>query len=65
VMQWQTAANGLTATVTRKVYDAAGNLIYDDVFVSKYAARRAIYRYGPGYQPPTESEATPAPIPAP
>ncbi|HEY77425.1 MAG TPA: hypothetical protein G4O00_14805 [Thermoflexia bacterium] len=52
VVQWQSAQNGLTATVERWVYDAAGNLLYHDLFVSRYAPRRAVYRYGPGYQPP-------------
>jgi len=54
VKQWQTAVNGLTATVVRRVYDAAGNLLYKDTFVSKYAPRRAAYRYGPGYTPPEQ-----------
>ncbi|MDY7077094.1 MAG: VanW family protein [Chloroflexota bacterium] len=56
VIQWQRAVGGLTATVERGVYDAAGNLLYDDTFVSKYASRRAAYHYGPGYEPPPESE---------
>ena len=54
VKQWQTAVNGLTATIVRRVYDAAGNLLYKDTFVSKYAPRRAAYRYGPGYTPPEQ-----------
>ncbi len=54
VRQWQTAVNGLTATIVRRVYDAAGNLLYKDTFVSKYAPRRAAYRYGPGYTPPEQ-----------
>ena len=54
VIQWQSAVNGLTATVERRVYDAAGNLLYHDTFVSKYAPRRAAYHYGPGYEPPGE-----------
>jgi vancomycin resistance protein YoaR len=54
VVQWQSAVSGLTATVERRVYDAAGNLLYDDAFVSQYAPRRAAYRYGPGYEPPEE-----------
>lgn len=52
VVEWQTAQKGFTAKVERWVYDAAGNLLYHDVFVSKYAPRRAAYHYGPGYQPP-------------
>jgi vancomycin resistance protein YoaR len=54
VTQWQTAVNGLTATVVRRVIDAAGNLLSNDTFVSKYAPRRASYRYGPGYTPPEQ-----------
>ncbi|RME32192.1 MAG: vancomycin resistance protein [Thermoflexia bacterium] len=54
VVEWQTAQNGLTATVERWVYDAAGTLLYHDRFVSKYAPRRAAYHYGPGYEPPTQ-----------
>ncbi len=52
VTQWQSAQSGLTATVERWVYDAMGNLLYHDLFISRYAPRRAVYRYGPGYQPP-------------
>lgn len=55
VIPWQSAVGGLTATVERKVYDAAGNLLYDDTIVSKYAPRRAAYHYGPGYQPPEDA----------
>jgi hypothetical protein len=47
--------DGLTATVERKVYDAEGNLIHKDAFVSEYAPRRAAYHYGPGYEPPEEA----------
>jgi len=54
VVKWQSAVNGLTATVVRRVYDAAGDLLYDDTFVSRYAPRRASYHYGPGYEPPEE-----------
>ncbi len=54
VIRWQSAVNGLTATVERWVYDAAGDLLYHDTFVSQYAPRRAAYHYGPGYEPPEE-----------
>ncbi len=54
VIRWQSAVDGLTATVERRVYDAAGNLLYHDTFVSQYAPRRAAYHYGPGYEPPEE-----------
>ncbi len=56
VVRWQSARNGITATIRRRVYDADGNLLYDDLFVSEYAPRRAIYHYGPGYQPPPTEE---------
>jgi vancomycin resistance protein YoaR len=58
VKQWQTAVDGLTATIKRRVYDAAGALIAEDTFVSRYEPRRAAYRYGPGYVPPVEPEAS-------
>lgn len=58
VIQWQSAVNGLTATVGRRVLDAEGNPIFSDAFVSKYAPRRASYHYGPDYEPPQEEEAT-------
>jgi vancomycin resistance protein YoaR len=54
VVKWQSAVGGLTATIVRKVYNTEGDLIYRDVFVSKYAPRSAAYHYGPGYVPPGE-----------
>ncbi|MFQ6101771.1 MAG: VanW family protein [Anaerolineae bacterium] len=54
VIRWQSAVDGLTATIERRVYDATGNLLYNDTFVSRYAPRRAAYHYGPGYEPPEE-----------
>jgi len=56
VKQWQKEVNGLTATIRRRVYSASGDLLFEDTFVSKYAPRRAIYYYGPGYVPPEETE---------
>ncbi len=56
VKQWQKEVNGLTATIHRRVYSASGDLLFEDKFVSKYAPRRAIYYYGPGYVPPEETE---------
>jgi len=56
VREWQTAQKGLTAKVERWVYDRDGNLLYHNVFISKYAPRRAVYRYGPGYEPPQTGE---------
>lgn len=38
----------------RRVYDAEGSVIRHDTFVSKYAPRRALYHYGPGYELPEE-----------
>ena len=58
VTRWQSAVNGLTATIERQVRDAEDNLLHSDTFVSQYAPRRAAYRYGPGYEPP-EQEAEP------
>jgi vancomycin resistance protein YoaR len=54
VIRWQSAVDGLTATVERRVYNAAGDLLYHDTFVSQYAPRRAAYHYGPGYEPPED-----------
>ncbi len=56
VIRWQSAVNGLTVTIKRRVYDAEGNVLYDDAFVSEYAPRRASYHYGLGYEPPPEGE---------
>jgi vancomycin resistance protein YoaR len=55
VVRWQSAVDGLTARVERKVYDAAGKLILQDTFVSEYAPRRVVYHHGPGYEPPEEA----------
>lgn len=52
VTKWQSAVDGLTATIERRVYDADGELKYEDTFVSKFEPRRAAYHYGPGYDPP-------------
>ena len=64
VIQWQSAVNGLTATVGRTVYTAEDEVLFRDSFVSRYAPRRAAYHYGPGYEPPqeqpTEEESEPA-----
>lgn len=59
VIKWQSAVGGLTATVERRVYDAAGEVLHHDVFVSEYAPRRAAYHYGPGYEPPSKQEKEP------
>ena len=56
VIRWQSAVDGLTATIERHVYDAADEVLYHDTFVSEYAPRRAAYHYGPGYDPPEEGE---------
>jgi vancomycin resistance protein YoaR len=54
VIEWQSAQDGLTATVERWVYDATETLLYHNVFVSQYAPRRASYHYGPGFVPPQD-----------
>ena len=56
VTKWQSAVDGLTATIDRKVRDADGELKYEDTFVSKFEPRRAAYHYGPGYEPPTQAD---------
>ncbi len=56
VTRWQSAVDGLTATIERRVYDGDDELLYHDTFVSKYEPRRAAYRYGPGYEPPEQEE---------
>lgn len=52
VREWQSAVDGLTATIRRRVYDADGKTIYNETIVNRFAPRRAAYRYGPGYEPP-------------
>ena len=49
-------SGGRSSTIMEYVYDAAGNLLHHDTFVSQYAPRRAAYHYGPGYEPPEEEE---------
>jgi len=56
VTKWQSAVDGLTAIIERQVHDANGELKYEDTFVSRFEARRAAYHYGPGYQPPTQTD---------
>jgi vancomycin resistance protein YoaR len=56
VIRWQSAVDGLTATIERRVYDAGGALKAHDTFVSTYDPRRAAYHHGPGYQPPAAGE---------
>lgn len=56
VTRWQSAVDGLTARIERQVRDANGHLKYEDTFVSKFEPRRAAYHYGPGYQPPTQTD---------
>jgi len=52
VTKWQSSVGGLTATIERTVYDASGDVIHQDTFVSEYEPRRAAFHYGPGYQLP-------------
>ena len=54
VIKWQSAVDGLTATIERWVYDDSGDVLHHDTFVSEYEPRRAAYHYGPGYEPPAE-----------
>jgi vancomycin resistance protein YoaR len=55
VTKWQSAVDGLTAIIERRVRDASGELEFEDTFVSKFEPRRAAYHYGPGYEPPTQT----------
>ncbi|MCP4540963.1 MAG: hypothetical protein GY832_27830 [Chloroflexi bacterium] len=59
VIKWQSAVNGMTATIGRRVLDAEGNQVYSDSFVSTYSSRRAAYHHGPGYVPPQDGETGP------
>jgi len=52
VTKWQSAVDGLTATIERTVFDASGEVLHEDTFVSEYEPRRAAFHYGPGYKPP-------------
>lgn len=56
VTKWQSAVDGLTAIIERQVREVNGQLKYEDTFVSKFEPRRAAYHYGPGYQPPTQTD---------
>jgi vancomycin resistance protein YoaR len=56
VTKWQSAVDGLTATIERTVYEENGELLYEDTFTSKFEPRRAAYHYGPGYEPPEETD---------
>jgi len=56
VVKWQSAVAGITASIERRVYDAAGELIARDTFVSRYSPRSAAYHYGLGYEVPVEGE---------
>ncbi len=58
VIKWQSAVDGLTATIERWVYDDSDDVLHHDTFVSEYEPRRAAYHYGPGYEPP-EAESEP------
>jgi vancomycin resistance protein YoaR len=58
------AVEGAHVTVTREVFNRDGDLIRQDVFVSRYIPWQNIYQYGPGTELPTptpDPEATPDP----
>jgi vancomycin resistance protein YoaR len=46
------AADGADITITRAVYDAAGQLMFNNNFHTIYEPWRAIYQYGPGTENP-------------
>ena len=62
VKQWQSPVSGLTATIVRRVYDASGELMAQNTFVSRFKPRREAFHHGPGYEvPETPEELTPTP----
>jgi vancomycin resistance protein YoaR len=46
------AADGADITVTRAVYDPAGQLLFNDNVQTHYKAWQAVYQYGPGTEDP-------------
>ena len=56
VVQIDWAVAGLDAAIPRKVWDASGKLIIDEVLKSSYKPWQAKFRFGPGYQPPAGAE---------
>ncbi len=56
VVQFDWAVEGLDAKVPRKVWDKDGNLLIDEVLVSKYKPWQAKFRFGPGYTPPAGAQ---------
>lgn len=56
VSRWQSEVDGLTATIHRRIYDVEGELLSEETFVSKFEPRRAVYHYGPGYEPPQQTD---------
>lgn len=56
VRQIEKAHDGLHATLGRVVYDAEGNVMYRDTFVSDFVPWPARYLYGPGFDPPADAE---------
>jgi vancomycin resistance protein YoaR len=63
VKQIERAHDGLDAVLGRKVYDAEGNLLYEDQFVSNFIPWPARYIYGPSYIPPGNAEVISTPEP--
>lgn len=55
VRQLETAHSGLSAVLKRVVKDAAGNILYQDRFVSHFVPWAARFRYGPDYIPPADA----------
>lgn len=56
VQQIERARDGVRATLGRVVYDAEGNVMYRDSFVSNFVPWPARYLYGPGFDPPADAE---------
>lgn len=56
------AHDGLNASLSRVVRDAAGELLYEDTFTSNFIPWPARYHYGPDFVPPPSAEVvTPEP----
>jgi vancomycin resistance protein YoaR len=53
------AVEGADVTVGRTVYNASGDLLRQDTFVSNYIPWQNVYEYGPDVTVPQETESTP------
>ncbi len=56
VIQVDWSVSGMDAAISRKVWNAAGEVLIDEVLKSSYKPWQAKFRFGPGYQPPAGAE---------